>query len=58
MGEIYSWGNNECGQLGRRGKVIPQLIERLQSIFISFIACGEEHSLACSSKKKNIPSKS
>lgn len=52
MGEIYSWGNNEYGQLGRRGKLTPQIIERLQSIFISFVACGEEHSLACSSEKK------
>ncbi|XP_054206132.1 E3 ISG15--protein ligase HERC5 isoform X1 [Homo sapiens] len=46
-GNIYSWGKNECGQLGlghTESKDDPSLIEGLDNQKVEFVACGGSHS--------------
>lgn len=46
-GEVYSWGNNEYGQLGRSfRRLVPGIIEILDNLVITEIACGENHTVA------------
>mmetsp|Transcript_11271 Transcript_11271/g.20421 ORF Transcript_11271/g.20421 Transcript_11271/m.20421 type:complete len:1946 (-) Transcript_11271:75-5912(-) len=51
-GDVYSWGNNDFGQLGREGESIkPEIIEGLRlrrrhHAGIVSISCGARHSLA------------
>ncbi|XP_021567716.1 E3 ISG15--protein ligase HERC5 [Carlito syrichta] len=45
-GNIYSWGNNEFGQLGlghTENKDSPSLIEKLDNQEVEFLACGGSH---------------
>jgi alpha-tubulin suppressor-like RCC1 family protein len=44
--EIWSWGQNDWGQLGRTRKIaIPQCVQALESHIISDISCGQFHSM-------------
>ena len=49
-GEIYSWGNNNYGELGRGDDVAnPCCIPaKLDGIKVSQVACGTSHSMALS----------
>ena len=49
-GEIYSWGNNNYGELGRGDDVAnPCCIPaKLDGIKVSQVACGASHSIALS----------
>ncbi|XP_029091300.1 E3 ISG15--protein ligase HERC5 isoform X2 [Monodon monoceros] len=45
-GNIYSWGRNDCGQLGlghTDNKDSPSLIEMLDNQKVEFLACGGSH---------------
>lgn len=51
-GTIYMWGKNEFGQLGLNdtiNRVIPTVQTTLRSQKISFIDCGDEHTVALTS---------
>jgi RCC1 and BTB domain-containing protein len=55
-GHVYSWGNNECGQLGIGNTVnsnVPKFVavtdENKCNVFIEKISCGYRHSLLLSS---------
>lgn len=52
MGELYTWGNNEYGQIGINSSNAtvnkPQRIESLVSLPIASIACGANHSFVLS----------
>ncbi|CAG2112644.1 unnamed protein product, partial [Medioppia subpectinata] len=48
-GAIYMWGKNEFGQLGlndMQNRLVPTVQTTLRSQRISFIDCGEEHTVA------------
>ena len=50
-GDIYTWGDGFCGQLGRGGKkpeVSPVQVERggLEDESVSHVSCGARHTLA------------
>ncbi|CAI2381701.1 unnamed protein product [Moneuplotes crassus] len=50
-GHVFSWGDNDCGQLGigeGAKQNIPKRIESLKRIFINRISCGAVHSMALS----------
>jgi len=45
-GQVFSWGSNDFGQLGREGRTRqPILISTLSHLNCSLIAAGEAHSL-------------
>lgn len=46
-GNVYSWGANDLGQIGRRPmpEFEPGLIEELRSVKVKMIACGEGHAM-------------
>ena len=49
-GVVYSWGRNQNGQLGigtREDSTRPVVVEALKGILIKMVACGAEHSVAC-----------
>jgi alpha-tubulin suppressor-like RCC1 family protein len=49
-GQVFSWGYNNCGQLGHRNKnylTAPKIIN-LKRISIKKISCGHSHSLLLS----------
>eukprot|EP01114_Cavostelium_apophysatum_P023730 TRINITY_DN9039_c0_g1_i1.p1 TRINITY_DN9039_c0_g1~~TRINITY_DN9039_c0_g1_i1.p1 ORF type:complete len:305 (+),score=-0.43 TRINITY_DN9039_c0_g1_i1:49-915(+) len=46
-GEVWTWGSNDHGQLGRPGRqLIPVQIEVLESVSVVDISCGENHCVA------------
>ncbi|XP_060607151.1 E3 ubiquitin-protein ligase HERC2-like isoform X1 [Ruditapes philippinarum] len=54
MGEVYSWGDNDEGQLGdgtTNAIQRPRLVAALQGKKINRVACGSAHSLAWSTNK-------
>eukprot|EP01130_Rhizamoeba_saxonica_P018053 TRINITY_DN8938_c0_g1_i1.p1 TRINITY_DN8938_c0_g1~~TRINITY_DN8938_c0_g1_i1.p1 ORF type:complete len:998 (-),score=180.28 TRINITY_DN8938_c0_g1_i1:21-3014(-) len=52
-GELYTWGNNEYGQLGRRRKIgEAQRVEALENQFVIQAACGQHHTLVLTSDYK------
>ena len=49
-GVVYSWGRNQNGQLGvgtRDDSTKPVQVEALRGIVVKMVACGAEHSVAC-----------
>ncbi|XP_011269990.1 hypothetical protein CAOG_08419, partial [Capsaspora owczarzaki ATCC 30864] len=47
-GQVYSWGNNQFGQLGvgdTAPHTIPSRLKTLEHQFCAHIACGEDHSV-------------
>jgi alpha-tubulin suppressor-like RCC1 family protein len=53
---VYSWGGNDCGQLGigntvdsNKPKFVAVIDENKSNVFIEKISCGSEHSLLLSS---------
>lgn len=55
LGEVFTWGYNEYGQLGHDDRNIraePTLIKSIKPNFINDISCGHQHCLAleCSGK--------
>eukprot|EP00505_MAST-04D_sp_SCG-Rhode-Island_P001315 Stramenopile-MAST_4_protein_1315 len=56
-GEMYSWGYNNHGQLGHGDKVVrslPHLCLQFKDRRVQFIACGDEHSVAITSKGSTV----
>ncbi|XP_018392810.1 PREDICTED: RCC1 and BTB domain-containing protein 1-like [Cyphomyrmex costatus] len=52
-GEVYSWGENDVGQLGighYEDTTIPTLISSLRGTVIVKVACGNQHTLALTDK--------
>ncbi|XP_017957265.1 probable E3 ubiquitin-protein ligase HERC4 isoform X1 [Drosophila navojoa] len=49
-GQVFSWGDNECGQLGHASDQdivkLPKIVRNLVSKTVVQIACGSNHSLA------------
>ena len=48
-GEVFTWGDNDYGQLGhgdRNERTIPTKVASLDGIFIIHISCGECHTAA------------
>lgn len=49
-GQVLSWGDNECGQLGHATDQeivkLPRIVRNLVSKTVVQIACGNNHSLA------------
>lgn len=49
-GQVLSWGDNECGQLGHATDQeiiqLPKIVRALVSTTVVQIACGNNHSLA------------
>ncbi|XP_058151622.1 E3 ISG15--protein ligase HERC5 [Dasypus novemcinctus] len=46
IGNIYSWGKNDCGQLGlghTNNKDSPCLVEELDNQKVEFLTCGASH---------------
>lgn len=62
LGEVYTWGSNEGGQLGLDNKQYafsdcvkkPTLVESLSkaNVFVTQIACGETHSIVLTKDSK------
>ena len=51
LGEIYTWGDNDEGQLGDSSTTAiprPRLVAALQGKKINKVACGSAHTLAWS----------
>jgi alpha-tubulin suppressor-like RCC1 family protein len=45
-GEVFSWGDNDYGQLGhgdREGRAVPKKVESLDELVITKISCGKIH---------------
>ncbi|XP_070553640.1 E3 ubiquitin-protein ligase HERC2-like isoform X2 [Ptychodera flava] len=64
LGEVYTWGDNDEGQLGdgtTNAIQRPRLVTSLQGKKITHVACGSAHSLAWSTSKPvnagKLPSK-
>ncbi|XP_026678659.1 probable E3 ubiquitin-protein ligase HERC4, partial [Diaphorina citri] len=55
-GELYTWGNNEYGQMGINNSnttvTKPQRVESLVNLPIALIACGANHSFVLSKSGK------
>jgi alpha-tubulin suppressor-like RCC1 family protein len=52
-GEVFSWGQNSCGQLGhgdQEARNIPTKIAALDGIVITNISCGMLHTVALTDK--------
>ena len=50
-GDVYSWGDNDCCQLGigeGKEQKTPKKIDTLSKFFINRISCGAAHSMAVS----------
>ena len=57
MGDVYSWGIGERGQLGHgdlESRKVPTTVLLLQGKDICSIAAGESHCLACSRSGKEV----
>lgn len=53
-GEVFTWGDNDEGQLGdgtTNALQRPRLVHALQGKKITRVACGSAHTLACSTMK-------
>ncbi|KAH8302427.1 hypothetical protein KR044_006384, partial [Drosophila immigrans] len=52
-GQVLSWGDNECGQLGHATDMevvqLPKIVRSLVSKTVVQVACGKNHSLALTS---------
>ncbi|KAH8371053.1 hypothetical protein KR093_006003, partial [Drosophila rubida] len=52
-GQVLSWGDNECGQLGHATELqviqLPKIVRALVSKTVVQVACGKNHSLALTS---------
>lgn len=54
LGEVYTWGDNDEGQLGdgtTNAIQRPRLVAALQGKKINRVACGSAHTLAWSTSK-------
>nr|XP_037866122.1 E3 ubiquitin-protein ligase HERC2-like isoform X1 [Chlorocebus sabaeus] len=48
-GQVWSWGDGDCGKLGRGGSdgcKTPKLIEKLQDLDVVRVRCGSQFSIA------------
>ena len=60
QGEVYTWGDNDEGQLGDGSTNAiqrPRLVAALQGKKINRVACGSAHTLAWSTNKPVATSK-
>ena len=49
-GELYTFGGNEQGELGRSGRTkIPLQIDILESVIVTSVSCGDSHTLITTS---------
>lgn len=49
-GELYTFGMNDCGQLGldhTQHQTTPQLVKSLEGTEVSMVACGLYHTIIC-----------
>lgn len=54
LGEVYTWGDNDEGQLGdgtTNAIQRPRLVAALQGKKVNRVACGSAHTLAWSTSK-------
>ena len=54
-GEVFTWGDNDDGQLGHADKTyrsVPTKIAALDGLFITNISCGYNHTAALTDKGK------
>jgi alpha-tubulin suppressor-like RCC1 family protein len=53
-GEVFTWGNNDSGQLGHgdyyESMTIPTKVPSLDGLFIIQISCGDKHTAALTDK--------
>ena len=52
-GQVFSWGYNDCGQLGHgdeKTRRVPTKVEGLDGIVIIKISCGTNQSVALTDK--------
>jgi len=57
-GQVLSWGDNDCGQLGHATDKeivqLPKVVRQLVTKTVVQIACGNNHSLALTSCKYGV----
>jgi alpha-tubulin suppressor-like RCC1 family protein len=52
-GKVFSWGSNDCGQLGHgdtEDRRVPTKVESLDELVITKISCGYKHTAALTDK--------
>ena len=60
-GQLYTWGWGVNGQLGHGDDstyLVPTMVKRLQTVYVSHVACGLAHTVAVSEVDKQVCSPS
>ena len=53
-GQIWSFGDNRRGQLGRTNKCVPRQVKALSSAYVSWIACSDEDCFAIAADRSTM----